>query len=55
MRVRNTRLDVIRKFTTMLAKTKPVIVVEDLEVEEHDGNHHLAKAIADAAWGEMLR
>ena len=55
MRVRNTRLDVIRKFTTMLAKTKPVIVVEDLDVKNMMGNHHLARAIAYAAWGEALR
>ena len=50
MRVANTRLDVVQKFTTMLAKTKPVIVVEDLDVKKMMGNHHLARAIADAAW-----
>ena len=55
MRVANTRLDAIQKFTTMLAKTKPVIVLEDLDVKNMMGNHHLARAITDAAWGEMLR
>src|SRR2546426_4288427 len=39
MRVRNTRLDAIQKFTTMLAKTKPVIVVEDLDVKNMMGDH----------------
>jgi len=43
MRVRNTRLDVIRKFTTMLAKTKPVIVVEDLDVKSMMGTTTLQR------------
>src|SRR5256712_8247810 len=50
MRVRDTRLDAIQKFTTMLAKSKPIIVVEDLDVQKMMGNHHLARAIANAAW-----
>jgi len=32
-----------------------VIVVEDMDVKSMMGTTHLAKAIADAAWGEMLR
>src|SRR2546427_3320250 len=55
VRVRNTRLDPIQKFTTMLAKTKPVIGVEDLDVKNMMGNQHVARAIADAAWGEISR
>jgi putative transposase len=55
MRVANTRLDTIQKFTTMLAKTKPVIVVEDLDVKNMMGNRHLARAIGDASWGEMSK
>jgi putative transposase len=54
-RVRNQRLDALHKATTMLAKTKSVLVVEDLHVAGLLRNRHLAASIADASWGEFHR
>ena len=51
----NRRLDLINKTTTHLAKTQDVIVVESLNVQGMVRNHHLSKAISDAAWGEFTR
>jgi putative transposase len=56
-RIANIRRDAIHKVTTKLAKTKPVISVEDLDVrrmmesENTQGNRHLA----DAGLGEFHR
>ena len=49
------RLDAISKATTVLARTKSVIVVEDLNVREMTRNHSLAGSITDAAWGKAVR
>jgi putative transposase len=54
-RVRNQRLDALHKATTMLAKTKSVLVVEDLHVAGMLRNRHLAPSITDASWGEFHR
>jgi putative transposase len=52
-RVRNQRLDALHKATTALAKTKSVIVVEDLHVAGLLRNRHLARAISDQGWAQF--
>ena len=54
-RVRNIRRDFLHKVTTWLAKTKPVIVVESLNVRGMSQNGHLSQAIHDVGWGMFRR
>ncbi len=54
-RIRCQRTDVLHKATTDLAKTKSVIVVEDLSVRGMIRNRHLSRAIADSGWAEFRR
>ncbi len=56
-RIANIRKDALHKITTKLAKTKPVIGVEDLDVYRMMGseNPHRNRHLADAGLGEFHR
>jgi putative transposase len=49
------RANTLHQVTTRLAKTKSVIVIEDLHVAGMLKNHHLAQAIGDVGFGEFRR
>jgi putative transposase len=54
-RITNIRRDALHKVTSMLARTKAVIVVEDLNVAGMKQHPHLAKAVADVGFFEFRR
>jgi putative transposase len=49
------RQDHLHQLSSHLAKTKPVIVLEDLHVKGMQRNKHLALSIGDAGMGELRR
>ena len=55
LKTRNQRKDALNKATTHLARTKQVIVIEDLNVSGMIRNRRLSRAIADMGWGEFHR
>jgi putative transposase len=53
--VANQRANTLHQFTSRLAKTKAVVVIEVLNVSGMLKNHHLAQAIGDVGFGEFRR
>jgi putative transposase len=54
-RISDIRNDTLHKVTTHLAKTKSVVVIEDLNVSGMLKNRCLARAISDVGFGEFRR
>jgi putative transposase len=53
-KIKNLRRDFLHRLTTWLARTKPVIVVEDLSVKGLSRGP-LSRSVADVGWGTFLR
>jgi putative transposase len=53
--IKNQRSNTLHQVTTRLAKTKSVLVIEDLHVAGMMKNHHLAQAIGDVGFAEFKR
>ena len=53
--IKNQRSNTLHQVTTRLAKTKSVLVIEDLNVSGMLKNHHLAQAIGDVGFYEFKR
>jgi putative transposase len=53
--IKNQRSNTLHQVTTRLAKTKSVLVIEDLYVAGMLKNHHLAQAIGDVGFSEFTR
>jgi putative transposase len=52
-RITDRRRDFLHKLTTRLVRDNQAVVIEDLSVHNMVRNHHLARAISDAAWRQM--
>ncbi len=55
LRVSNIRRDFLSKLSTSLAKTKSMIIIEDLNVKGLERNRHLSRSIGDVGWGMFRR
>ncbi|WP_454858665.1 RNA-guided endonuclease InsQ/TnpB family protein [Promicromonospora soli] len=55
VRVRNTRQHFLHQVSNQLVKTHDRLVLEDLNITGIMSNRRLARAVGDAAWGELAR
>lgn len=53
--ISNQRSDFLHKLSTHLTRNYDTICLEDLNVKGMEQNHHLARAIQGASWGEFVR
>jgi putative transposase len=53
--IKNQRHSTLHQVTTRLAKTKSVLVIEDLHISGMLKNHRLAQAIGDVGFAEFMR
>ena len=54
-KIAHQRANTLHQLTSRLAKTKSVVVIENLNVSGMLKNHHLAQAIGDVGFGEFRR